>query len=135
MSASAFADMPSAFAADTSACLTPHNRLDSFSNVDTSKPHSPSATLPLFSHCRDDDCVEKVHRAFDDGAHVPDDTGAGERSGELGALPGASPMLPIAEVSCDDDADAAIRLAINAQRWSLPLVLRGCALSMPVSRT
>ena len=66
---------------------------------------------------------------------MPDDTGTGERSGELGALPGASPMLPIAEVSCDDDADAAIRLAINAQRWSLPLVLRGCALSMPaVSR-
>ena len=99
---------------------------------------TPFANLPLFTRCRNVTCVEQAHRQLG-GRHLPP-TAIGKpakHTGELGELTGAPRMRGISEVACETHADEvmAVELAVAAVRWSLPLVLRGCARAMPaVSR-
>ena len=81
-------------------------------------------------------CIEARHAALDGGQHLPVRTAVPKPNGQLGTLKGAPPTVSIAEVVCspdnrDSSHEAAVRLASAALRWSLPLVLRGCAAGMP----
>jgi hypothetical protein len=98
-----------------------------------------SPSLPLFSRCRNATCVLTAHEQLG-GAHIPRaHQPAGNEirrviANAMGELPHAPPVKGVAEVPCsasDPDEAQAVKLAQAALRWNLPLVLRGCANSMP----
>ena len=91
--------------------------------------------LPLFGHCRNASCVDAAHAQLG-GRYLPSsDFSVGEHA-PLGELGGGNPARRVSEFACETDADAAAAVVLSkaAIRWSMPLVLRGCAREMPARR-
>ena len=92
--------------------------------------------LPLFTHCRNATCIARANEASGRGiaSNKTTPVSSGARAiGELQPLAGT-----LAEVDCREherSERAAVQLVEAAFRWSLPLVLRGCAVEMPAVRT
>lgn len=77
------------------------------------------------------------HSAAAGPSGVPNYEQPARRSGQLGVLPGAAPAIKIPDIVCTDEDSSqkhAVSIALAAMRWSMPLVLRGCAASMPAIR-
>lgn len=94
---------------------------------------APLFDVPSYSNCLNMSCL-RLEPSFAPGSDRAED-GSHERSGGTRALGEMTPPDGVAGWSCVSASDAETRELIEAAfRWSLPLVLRGCALDMPAVR-